>query len=159
LYSDFVNPVTTFDDTFRRGIWAGFSTRVAHFQAAFDARTSHDSATGNANTYTLALGADRLTALGISLRSRSSRYSTRVRQGWLNSVSFGVEPFGRGSLQLTSGWRSDKDTSAAATTTHWLSADMDVSLLRSLFVIVSAHRERGGISRHDLLYAGVSFRF
>jgi hypothetical protein len=132
---------------------------VAHFQAAFDARTSHDSATGNANTYTLALGADRLTALGISLRSRSSRYTTRARQGWLNSVSFGVEPFGRGSLQLTSGWRSDKDTSAAATTTHWLSADMDVSLLRSLFVIVSAHRERGGISGHDLLYAGVSFRF
>lgn len=159
LYSDFVNPTTTFDDTFRRGVWAGFTTRVGHYQAAFDARTSHDSSTGTANTYTLALGADRLTPLGISLRSRSSRFTTRGRQGWLNSISLGLEPFGRGSLQLTSGWRSDKDTSAAAMTTHWFSADMDVTLLRSLFMIVSAHRERGGISSYDLLYTGVSFRF
>ena len=158
LYRDFVNPVTTFDDTFRRGIWAGFTTRVSHFQASFDARTSHDSTTGNANTFTLGLGADRLTPLGVSLRSRSSRFTTPNRQGWLNSVSLGLEPFGRGSVQLTSGWRSDKD-SLTTTNTRWLSADMDVTLLRSLFLIVSGYRERGGTSGHDLLYAGVSFRF
>jgi hypothetical protein len=158
LYGDVVNPATVFDDAFRRGIWAGFAARFArHFQASFDARTNHDSASGTANTVTLALGADRLSPLGMSVRTRSTRYTTPARQGWLNSVSVGLEPFGRGSLQLTSGWRSERG--ATPTSIRWLSADADVSVLRSLFVIVSASRERGGIETHDLLYTGVSFRF
>jgi hypothetical protein len=149
---------TVFDDTFRRGVWAGFAARFArYFQASFDARTNHDSSSGTANTFTLALGADRLTPLGVSVRTRSTRYTTPARQGWLNSVALGVEPFGRGSLQVTSGWRSEQG--ATPTSINWLSADMDVSLLRSMFVIVSAYRERGGIEGHDLLYAGASFRF
>jgi hypothetical protein len=158
LYEDVVNPVVAFDDTFRRGIWAGVVARFArHFQASFDARTNHDSARGTANTFTLALAADRLTSLGVSVRTRSTRYTTPLRQGWLNSVSFGVEPFGRGSLQLSSGWRSEQG--AAATSLRWLSADMDVNVLRSLFVILSAYRERGGLESHDLLYGGARLRF
>jgi hypothetical protein len=149
---------TVFDDTFRRGVWAGFAARFArHFQATFDARTNHDSSSGTANTFTLALGADRLTPFGVSVRTRSARYTTRAREGWLNSVTLGVEPFGRGSLRLTSGWRSEQG--ATPTSINWLSADMDVSVMRSLFVIVSVYRERGGIESHDLLYAGASFRF
>lgn len=156
LGSEFADSV--FDDTFRRGVWAGFAARFArHFQASFDARTNHDSSSGTANTFTLTLGADRLTPAGMSVRTRSTRYTTPARQGWLNSVALGVEPFGRGSLQLTSGWRSEQG--ATPTSIHWLAADMDVSLLRSVFIIVSAYRERGGIEGHDLLYAGGSFRF
>jgi hypothetical protein len=161
LYRDVVNPATVFDDTFRQGVWAGFAIRTPrHFRASFDARTNHDATNGTANTYTVALGAERLTPLGISLRSRSTRYTTGVRDGWLNSVSFGLEPWGRGSIALTSGWRTERDTTAAPTLNiRWMSADMDVSLARSLFVIVSAYRETGGVEAHDLLYAGLSFRF
>ncbi|MGE5760557.1 MAG: hypothetical protein ACM37V_09410, partial [Gemmatimonadota bacterium] len=131
-----------------------------HFRASFDVRTNHDATTGTANTYTLALGVERMTALGISLRSRSTRYTTGPRDGWLNSVSLGLEPWGRGSVALTSGWRSERDSTAAATLDiRWLSADMDVSLSRALFVILSAYRETGGLEAHDLLYAGMSFRF
>lgn len=158
LYDDVMNPATVFDDTFRRGIWAGVAARFArHFQASFDTRTNHDSLGGTANTFTLTLGADRLTPLGVSVRTRSTRFTTPARQGWLSAVSLGVEPFARGSLQLTSGWRSERG--ATPTSITWLSADMDVSVMRSLFVIVSAYRERGGIESHDLVYAGVSFRF
>jgi hypothetical protein len=161
LYRDVVNPATTFDDTFRQGVWAGFAVRTPrHFRASFDVRANHDATTGSANTYTLALGAERLTPLGVSVRSRSTRYTTAGRDGWLNSVSLGLEPFGRGSVVLTSGWRSERDTTAAPTLNiRWMSADMDVSLARSFFVIVSAYRETGGIEAHDLLYAGLSFRF
>jgi hypothetical protein len=161
LYRDVVNPATVFDDTFRQGVWVGFAVRTPrHFRAAFDARTNHDATSGSANTYTLALGAERLTPLGVSLRSRSTRYTTTGRAGWLNSVSVGVEPFGRGSVALTSGWRTERDSTAAPTLNiRWLSADMDVSLARSLFVIVSAYRETGGIEAHDLLYTGLSLRF
>jgi hypothetical protein len=158
LYDDVVNPVTVFDDTFRRGIWAGVAARFArHFQVSLDGRTNHDSSRGTANTFTLVFGVDRVSPLGVSVRTRSTRYTTPVRQGWLNSVSLGVEPFGRGSLQLSSGWRSEQG--AAPTSLRWLSADMDVSVLRSLFVIVSAYQERGGMASHDLLFGGARVRF
>jgi hypothetical protein len=161
LYRDVVNPATEFDDTFRQGVWAGFALRSPrHFRMSFDARTNHDATTGTANTYTLALAAERLTPVGISVRSRSTRYTTGPRDGWLNSISFGLEPWGRGSIAVTSGWRSERDSTAAPTLDiRWLSADMDVSIARSLFAIVSAYRETGGIEAHDLLYAGLSFRF
>jgi hypothetical protein len=161
LYYYVVNPAILFDDTFRRGVWAGAAARLAgHFQVTVDARTNHDDTFGDANTYTLGLGADRLTSVGLSLRSRSTRYTTGPRQGWLNSVSLGLEPFGRGSIQLTSGWRTEHDTSTAPTlNVRWLSADIDVSLARSLFAILSAYRERGGIEAHDLVYTGLSYRF
>ena len=161
LYYYVVNPAILFDDTFRRGVWAGASARFAgHFQIAFDARTNHDDTNGDANTYTLGLGANRLTPIGLSLRSRSTRYTIGPRQGWLNSITLGLEPFGRSSIQLTSGWRTESDTSTApALNVRWLSADVDVNLTRSLFAILSAYRERGGIQAHDLLYSGLSFRF
>ncbi len=149
---------TVFDDTFRRGIWAGFSGRFArHFLASFDARTNHDSSSGTANTFTLGLSAERLTPLGVSVRTRSARYTTRARTGWLTSIALGLEPLGRASVQVTAGWRSERGTTPISI--HWLSADLDASLLRSVFIIVSAYRERGGIEGHDLLYTGVSYRF
>ena len=167
LYRDVVNPLTIFDDTFRQGVWGGFSIRAArHFRSTFDVRTNHDSASGTANTYTMSLGIERLTALGLSLRSRSTRYTTGggsttvgPRQGWLNSVSIGFEPFGRGSVAVTSGWRSERDSTAATLNIRWMSADMDFTLMRSLFAIVSAYRETGGIEAHDLIYAGLNYRF
>ncbi|HET9709522.1 MAG TPA: hypothetical protein VFP39_14585 [Gemmatimonadales bacterium] len=161
LYYYVINPAILFDDTFRRGVWAGAAARLAgHFQVTVDARTNHDDTFGDANTYTLGLGADRLTSVDLSLRSRSTRYTMGRRQGWLNSLSLGLEPFGRSSVQLTSGWRTEHDTSTAPTlNVRWLSADIDVSLARSLFAILSMYRERGGIEAHDLLYTGLSYRF
>lgn len=163
LYHDVIDSTAAavFDETFRRGVWTGLTVRTPrHFRASFDVRTNHDATTGTANTYTLALAVERLTPLGIGLRTRSTRYTTGPRDGWLNSVSVGVEPWGRGSVALTSGWRTEHDTSATPTLDiRWLSADMDVSLKRTLFVILSAYRETGGLEAHDLLYAGLSYRF
>ncbi|MGE5760592.1 MAG: hypothetical protein ACM37V_09590, partial [Gemmatimonadota bacterium] len=112
LYRDVIDSTAAavFDETFRRGVWTGLTVRTPrHFRASFDVRTNHDATTGTANTYTLALGVERMTPLGISLRSRSTRYTTGPRDGWLNSVSLGLEPWGRGSVALTSGWRSERD--------------------------------------------------
>jgi len=161
LYQYVINPAITFDDTFRRGVWAGVSARLArHFQVTGDVRANHDVSNGEADTYTMTFGVDRLTPLGVSLRSRSTRYTTTFSQGWLNSVTLGIEPFGRGSVQLTSGWRTEHDTTATPTlNVRWASADVDVAMGRSLFAILSAYRERGGIEAHDLFYAGLSFRF
>ncbi|HMA40055.1 MAG TPA: hypothetical protein VKP10_08255 [Gemmatimonadales bacterium] len=163
LYHDVIDSTAAavFDETFRRGVWTGLTVRTPrHFRASFDVRTNHDATTGTANTYTLALAVERLTSLGIGLRTRSTRYTTGPRDGWLNSVSLGLEPWGRGSVALTSGWRTEHDSTAApALDIRWLSADMDVSLARSLFVILSAYRETGGLEAHDLVYAGLNYRF
>lgn len=161
LYEYVVNPAIAFDDTFRRGVWVGAAARVAeHYQVAVDARANHDVTNGEANTFTLGLGADRVTPLDVSIRTRTTRYTTAARAGWLNALSVGIEPFGRGSLQLTAGWRTEHDTtSAPGLSVGWLSLDMDVSLGRSLFAILSGYRERGGITAHDLLYAEFSYRF
>ena len=159
LYRDVVNPEIAFDDAFRRGAWLGVSAHRGRFLASVDARTSAGGSAGATGSYTLSLGADRLTPFGLSLRSRNTRYTSVGRSGWLQAITLGIEPGGRGSVQLTGGQRIERDTTAAATTVRWLSADLDYSLGRTWMVILSAYREQGGISANDMLYAGLSFRF
>jgi hypothetical protein len=162
LYRDVVNPETAFDDAFRRGAWAGLSARTGRFQVGLDARASAGGLSGSAGSSTLSLGADRLTGWGLSLRSRSTRYSSAAtgRRGWLQAFTLGLEPGGRGSLQLSGGWRNERSDLAAATATvNWVSTDLDYTLARSWLVVLSAYRERGGPEAHDLLYGGLSFRF
>jgi hypothetical protein len=159
LYRDVINPEITFDDAFRRGAWVGVSARSGRFLASVDARTSTGGSAGTTGSYTLSLGADRVTRFGLSLRSRNTRYTSVGRSGWLQALTLGIEPGGRGSVQLTGGQRIERDTTAGATMVRWLSADLDYSLGRTWMGILSAYREQGGITANDLLYAGLSFRF
>lgn len=162
LYRDVVNPETVFDDAFRRGAWAGLSARTGRFQIGLDARASAGSSIGSAGSTTLSIGADRLTGWGLSLRSRSTRYSSAAagRRGWLQAFTVGMEPGGRGSVQVAGGWRNERsDVAGATATVRWVSSDLDYTLARSWLFVVSAYREQGGPEAHDLLYGGLSFRF
>jgi hypothetical protein len=162
LYRDVVNPETVFDDAFRRGAWAGLSARAGRFQVGLDARASTGSTIGSAGSATLSVGADRLTGWGLSLRSRSTRYSSAAagRRGWLQAFTVGMEPGGRGSVQLAGGWRSERsDVAGGTATVGWVSSDLDYTLARAWLLVLSAYREQGGPEAHDLLYGGLSFRF
>ena len=162
LYRDVVNPETVFDDAFRRGAWAGLSARTGRLQVGLDARASAGSSIGSAGSTTLSIGADRLTGWGLSLRSRSTRYSSAAagRRGWLQAFTVGMEPGGRGSVQVAGGWRSERsDVAGATAAVRWVSSDLDYTLARSWLFVVSAYREQGGPEAHDLLYGGLSFRF
>jgi hypothetical protein len=162
LYRDVVNPETAFDDAFRRGAWAGLSARTGRLQIGLDARTSAGGTIGSAGSTTLSVGADRLTRYGLSLRSRSTRYSSAAagRRGWLQAFTVGVEPGDRGSVQVAGGWRTERsDVAGATATVRWVSTDLDYTLVRSWLLVVSAYREQGGPEAHDLLYGGLSFRF
>ena len=158
LYRDVVNPEITFDDAFRRGAWLGVSARRGRFLASVDARSSAGGSAGATGSYTLSLGADRVTRYGLSVRSRGTRYTSLGRSGWLQALTLGVEPGGLGSVQLTGGQRIER-AAAGATTVRWLSADLDLSLWRRWMAVVSAYREQGGSTATDLLYAGLSLRF
>jgi hypothetical protein len=161
LYRDVVNPEIAFDDAFRRGAWVGVSARAGRVAAALDGRSSSSGPTGPASSYTASFGLDRLAGLGLSLRTRTTRYTSTARAGWLQSMSLGLEPWGIGTLQVTGGWRSEhaRTVPLTASAIQWVATDLDVNLWQAWAVVVSAYRERGGIEAHDLLYAGLTLRF
>ncbi|HET7248831.1 MAG TPA: hypothetical protein VFI79_03230 [Gemmatimonadales bacterium] len=161
LYQDVVNPEVAFDDAFRRGAWVGVSARAGRVEATLDSRSSGGGPAGPAASYTASFGVDRLTGYGLSLRTRTTRYTSAARAGWLQSLSLGVEPWGLGLLQVTGGWRREQaDTiPLTASAIQWISTDLDVNLGRAWAVVVSAYREWGGIEAHDLVYAGLTLRF
>ncbi len=162
LYRDVVNPETVFDDTYRQGVWAGFSTQFSgRYRVGVDARSSSGGPAGRADAYTLSLGADRVSTLGLSLRSRSTRYTNPQLEGWLHSLALGLEPVSRLRLELTGGLRAERNPLADPTDTRvtWVGADVDVNLARSWYLMLSANRETGGLESNDQLYGGLSVRF
>lgn len=162
LYRDVVNPETAFDDTYRQGAWAGVSVQpTRRFRLGVDARSSSAGPAGHAESYTLSLGADRITTLGLSLRTRSTRYSNPQLTGWLNSAALSLEPGTRLRLQLNGGLRAEQDPAADPphTAVTWVGADIDVTLARAWYALASVTRQRGGMDGYDQVYAGLSVRF
>jgi hypothetical protein len=162
LYRDVVNPETAFDDTYRQGAWAGMWLQLARrFRLGLDARSSGGGPAGGANSYTLSFSADRLTRLGIGLRTRTTYYTTPDLSGVLQSAALGFVPGDRLRLELNGGLRAEQDALVGPGTVAvtWVGADADVTLARAWYVMVSATRQRGGVDGYDQIFAGLSFRF
>ena len=162
LYRDVVNPETNFDDTYRQGAWGGISFRpVPRWRVGFDARASSGGSTSTANAYTVSLAADRLTRLGVSLRTRTTYYVNPQLTGVLQSATLGLDPGTRLHLELNGGIRSERDQTAdpARTTATWVGIDADVTLARAWYMLVSGTRQRGGLDGYDQIFSGLSFRF
>ena len=163
LYRDFVNPVTTFDDAFRQGIWAGAAFRFGvRGSGGVELRRSSGEATGLATAYTAWLGADRLAGTGLSIRGRSGYYHTPLVVGWLHSAALAADPLrGRSHVELSGGARLETDARAipARSTITWIGTDLDVNLARAWYVLVSGSIERGGFAPTSQFYTGFSVRF
>jgi hypothetical protein len=162
LYQDVVSPETVFDDTYRQGAWAGAWLRVGRrVRLGVDARQSSGGPGGTANSYTLSLGGDRLTPLGAALRTRTTYYIGPEVRGWLEAAALGFEPGDRLRLELNGGLRAEQDLLASPpnTSVSWVGADLDLTLARAWYVMVSATRQRGGVDGYDEVYGGLSFRF
>ncbi len=162
LYRDVVNPETAFDDTYRQGAWAGVWVQpLRRFRVGLDARSSGGGPAGHADSYTFSLGGDRLAGLALGLRTRSTRYVNPQLSGWLNSAALSFEPGTRLRLQLNGGLRAERNPTAdpPSTSVSWVGADVDVTVARAWYVMVSATRQRGGLDGYDQIYGGVSVRF
>ncbi len=162
LYRDIVNPETAFDDTYRQGAWAGVWVQLARrFRLGLDARSSSGGPAGGANSYTLSFGADRLSPLGMGLRTRTTYYTSPNLSGVLQSAALGFAPGGRLRLELNSGLRAEQDAlvGPGTVTVTWVGADVDVTLARAWYAMVSVTRQRGGVDGYDQVYSGLSFRF
>jgi hypothetical protein len=162
LYRDVVNPATAFDDAFRQGIWGGLSLQLlGRLRVGVDARSSSGGVAGRAEAYTLSLGAERLTPLRLTLRSRSTRYTGPDLTGWLHSLALSIDP-GRVHFELNGGVRQELNPTAdpvARVWATWFGADVDLAVARSWYVMLSGTRETGGFEGNDQLYGGISFRF
>ena len=162
LYRDVVNPETAFDDTYRQGAWAGMWVQLARrFRLGLDAHSSSGGPAGGANSYTLSFGADRLTRLGMGLRTRTTYYTSPNLSGVLQSAALGFVPGDRLRLELNGGLRAEQDALAGPGTVAvtWVGADADVTLARAWYAMVSVTRQRGGVDGYDQLHSGLSFRF
>jgi len=161
LYRDFVNPVTTFDDAFRQGVWAGAALRLARrYSIGIDARQSSGGPAGRANSYTLSIGADRVTPLTMGVRARSTYFRSQQINGWLSSLALALDAGTRLHLELSGGARVERDPLAIPATQSilWASLDLDVNLARTWYLMLSGTTERGGDGTSQI-YGGLSTRF
>jgi len=160
LYRDVVNPLTTFDDTYRRGAWVGGWWRAAAaVRIGLELRTNGGGG-DRSSSYTESLDLTRL-PWGVGVRTRTTYYTTPVLRGWLNAVTLGADPGTRLHVAINGGWRAERDplNDPVNSSVTWVGGDVDVTLARAWYVMLSGTRQRGGLDGNDQFYGGVSVRF
>jgi hypothetical protein len=102
-----------------------------------------------------------VTPLALAVRSRTTRYDGARQSGWLQSFVVGLAPSAVLHLDLNGGVRIEQDPLADPDRVRvtWLGADVDVSLARGWYLILSGTHERGGFEGNDQFYGGLSYRF
>jgi hypothetical protein len=162
LYRDVVNPVTTFDDAFRQGVWVGMGLRISprYFLDA-DTRRSDGGTAGTASSYTLSLRAARFLMPEVGARARITYYRNQRIDGVLESVALGLDPGSAVHVELSGGARTERDRFAApaSQTAFWVGGDFDVSVARAWYLMLSASTEHGGLAPTSQVYTGFSVRF
>jgi len=162
LYRDRVTPVTEFDDQYRNGAWVGTTWRFAdHFTIGADARTRGGGSAGGADGYTLRLGAVRLSRLALDFHSRSTRYTNDYVEGWLHSIGAGLPLGSRWHIEATGGVRDETnliDPTLGGTLT-WYGLDIDVSIGRRWFAILSVETSTGDMEATDQGFLSLAWRF
>jgi len=162
LYRDRITPVTEFDDQYRTGAWVGATWRFAdHYSIGLDGRTNTGGSSGGADGYTLRLGAVRLTPLGLDFRTRSTRYTNDVVEGWLHSLGIGLPLGSRWHVEINGGVRDETnliDPTLGGTLT-WYGLDVDVNIARRWFAILSVETSTGDMEATDQAFLSVAWRF
>jgi hypothetical protein len=162
LYRDVVSPETAFDDAYRQGAWLGVSLRPApRYRVGLEARSSRGGVGGEATACSAFVNLDRLTGLGVGVRTRGTRYINPQVSGWLGSGAVTADPSPWLHLELNGGLRSERDALAdpVRTSVSWIGTDLDATLARAWYLTVSTTRQRGGFDGNDQIYAGLSVRF
>jgi hypothetical protein len=161
LYRDVIDPTVTFDDSYRQGAWGGFGWSSRGVRLGGDVRASFGGPAGRATVYTGSLGLARVTSLPISLGARASWYQTARTTGSLYSLRAGGDLTGPVHLELSGGLRLEHDSLQVPADRQfpWIGADLDVSLGRSWYLLLSGSHEGGPDGPTDLGYLSLTFRF
>ena len=162
LYRDYANPEAAFDDSFRQGAWAGAGFSIAgHARIGFDGRATFGGADSASRTRSgsASLALDRISPARLGLRGRVTRYLAPGRDGWLQSFGLGMRPVAWLGLEGNGGFRDEAYAEGERRQTRWLGADFDLTVSRSLFLLLSGSHETGTLAAGNQAYVTVSYRF
>jgi hypothetical protein len=164
LYRDYVNPATTFDDSFRQGEWGGATVNLfTRLRLSGEARITSGGPAGTARSYTGTVGVVRLTRFDVGVHARDTHYAGDLSSGDLQSVSLDVSPFDLVHLGATGGVRTSQATTLGmglgSSRTSWTSVDADWALGRNVYVIASVYRELGAGFHNAQNFLSISYRF
>jgi hypothetical protein len=161
LYRDRTTPENLFDDRYRQGAWGGALFELArHVRLTGDARTSSIAGTQRQNGWTGGLEVYRIRPLDLALHARYSRLTGSGLENTLASYGAGLDPLAGAHLELTGGQGSTRDPLAGVQErTHWVGADLDVTLPARAYLNASYEDDPGGASPMRQAYFGLSWRF
>ena len=167
LYRDYVSPETSFDDSYREGMWAGISlSPMRALRVGGDARLSAGGPYGNADSYTGWL------ATNFALAGHAAGARDEVHEPDDGRLALR----GRGGLSLRSGGCDSSSMAGCARSTiralwppirrscrrRWSagSGSTRTSACRAHGICSSQRRgPRAGLESNDQVYASLSYRF
>lgn len=162
LYRDRVTPETMFDDDNRIGARVGLTWRSPrHYRVALDALSNQGVDTVDSNSYTVTLGAQSFTRQNMGIYTRSTQYTNAQVEGWLHSVSMGMNLGRKVHVQLGGGVRDELPLQLPAVETRltWKNVDFDFSLGRHWYFLISAERTESELDQNDQIYSSLTYRF
>jgi hypothetical protein len=162
LYRDLGSPVTEVDDRDRRGCWSGADGRVFVWRAHDSrVRRAETDAADRADATTLTLGLRRLTAIGLDLATRSTRYTNAELEGWLHSLSVSANLSPRSRLEAYGGTRDETVLgSLVPEESHtWYGLNWDLFAGRHWMFTATLERNQGQGEGNDQVYATMGYRF
>lgn len=161
LYRDAVDPATSFDDAYRKGVWSGISLIGRRVRLSGDVRFSDGGSSGSATAYTGTFGLDRMTPLHLGFTGRFTQYRNATIDGTILTGRLGADPWQAMHVDLTGGLRNENVPLADPSHRNisWYGVDVDVSIARSWYLSLSGQRERAPDITTTQFYGSLSWRF
>ena len=123
-------------------------------------RRGSGGTTGPTQSVSASASLTRLTSAQLGVHVRSTTYDGPASAGTLQSVALEGTLFNVLHLQYTGGVRqSTLTTGTAPPRTIWTSADADIGLGRSVYLMLSSYRETSDTDRSLQTYVSISYRF
>ena len=162
LWEDFETPEEEFDEIWRQGIWLGADGDIGkHLRLGVNGRTNDRGPAGTSESYTLFVGAHRLTRADIAVRFRGTHFENDRNEGELYSLSASGSLGYRVRLGLSGGVRDEKSlvNPAFDDAVTWYGLDLDVDLGRRFYVMLWGEYSEGDLEDVGQLFATVAYRF
>jgi hypothetical protein len=161
LYRDAVDPATSFDDAYRKGVWSGISLIGRRVRLSGDVRFSDGGSSGSATAYTGTFGLDRMTPLRLSFTGRATQYRNATLNGKILTGRLGADPWQSVHVDVNGGLRNEHVPLADPSHRNisWYGLDLDVSIARAWYLSLSGLRERAPDITTTQFYGSLSWRF
>jgi hypothetical protein len=160
LYRDVVTPETEFDDSYRQGLWGGLELEAAErYRVGFRAQESSGDSE-RSTSYTANASARRLGGVALGVGLRGTRYRSPRIDGWLCALDGDAQVTPWLGLGLGGGLRDERSSieGVASRQVVWLSAEIEATLRRGLYTLLSVERSRSDAERYDQIYTSLTYR-